>query len=111
MSQVEEHERVLLIDIDGTITFQHSREWGSNDIIPGSVEAVNALKAQGYYIVFWTGRVWDDYQVTKDMLDDAGFEYDDLICGKPVTMDLTIIDDKPLTFLQVPRNKGVQCVI
>jgi len=104
---VEEHEKVLLIDIDGTITYQRSREMGSNEIIQGSVERVASLKSEGYYIIFWTGRAWSDYQMTKDMLDEAGFEYDDLICGKPVTMNMTIIDDKPIKAIHVERNTGI----
>ena len=104
---VIEHDKVLMVDIDGTITFQHKREWGSNDVIPNSVEKINTWKKQGYYIIFWTGRPWSDYQVTKDFLDEAGFDYDDLICGKPVTMDLTLIDDKPFRAINVERNQGL----
>lgn len=101
------NKKVLLIDIDGTITSQKSESWGSNLVLPGTVEKVNGWKQAGYEIIFWTGRSWDDFNVTKSMLDDAGFEYDDLICGKPVSDNIVIIDDKPISVRTIKRNEGI----
>ena len=105
-----EQEKILVVDVDGTITYQRRPDYGSSDVINGSVEWVNQKKKEGWYIVFWTGRSWDDYRVTKELLDYAGFEYDELICGKPVTMRMVIIDDKPIDFVHVKRNGGLKNV-
>jgi len=104
------HDVVLDIDIDGTIARQESEDYGSNTILPGVVDWVNKQKSNGCYIVFRTGRSWDDYNVTREMLDDAGFEYDELICGKPVGLKTIYMDDKEIRAITVKRNGGLSGV-
>lgn len=107
MKNITEHDKAVLIDIDGTITYQRHRCWGSNDVIPGVAEKIKKLRDDGWYVVMWTGRSWDDFHVTKDMLDNNGIEYDEIVCGKPVTTRMVIIDDKDIDVIRVKRNAGL----
>lgn len=108
---VIEHDRVLMIDLDGVIFRQTTPTWGSNDVVSGTVEWVNQKKKDGWYIVFWTGRTWEDYTETKIALEYAGFEYDELVCGKPVSLRTVIIDDKSVESITVKRNSGLKNVV
>ena len=88
---------VILIDIDGTICSEESPfDRPLAKPIPGAVEAVNSYKAAGHVVVFWTGRGWDQYRVTKSWLDTHGFNYDQLLMGRPIAN--LIIDDRARQF-------------
>ena len=54
------------------------------------------LKENGNVIILWTARGWEQYKITKKWLDDHGFNYDQLLMGKPI-VDL-FIDDRARQF-------------
>jgi hypothetical protein len=88
---------VILIDIDGTVCSEESPfDRPLARPIPGAVEKVNSYKTNGHVVVFWTGRGWDQYRVTKNWLDSHGFRYDQLIMGRPIAN--LIIDDRARRF-------------
>lgn len=88
---------VILIDIDGTICNELSPfDRPLATPLPGAKESVNNFIQQGHVVVLWTGRGWDQYRVTKKWLDDHGFEYDQLLMGKPIAN--VIIDDRARRF-------------
>ena len=89
---------VIMIDIDGTICTEESPfDRALAKPLGGAVEAVNRLVDAGHVVVFWTGRGWDQYRVTKKWLDDHGFKYNEILMGKPIAN--LIIDDRARQFV------------
>jgi hydroxymethylpyrimidine pyrophosphatase-like HAD family hydrolase len=75
----------IVFDIDGTICEEHPTfEKCMASVIPGALEMVNKCYDIGDTIIFYTGRGWAEYNMTKDWLDRNGFKYHQLICGKPL---------------------------
>jgi hydroxymethylpyrimidine pyrophosphatase-like HAD family hydrolase len=88
---------VIMIDIDGTIcTEEKPFERPLAKILPGAVETINKYVEDGHTVVFWTGRGWDQYKITKKWLDDHGFQYAQLLMGKPIVN--LFIDDRARHF-------------
>lgn len=88
---------VIMIDIDGTICTEESpfnRPLAKP--LPGAKDRVNGYVDAGHTVIFWTGRGWDQYLVTKKWLDDHGFKYAQLLMGKPIAN--LIIDDRSRRF-------------
>ena len=80
--------KILLIDIDGTITTDDIRNEDSHlyphaNPIPESIDQINKWYDEGNHITFFTAREEKDRQVTIDWLDKSGFRYHGLIMGKP----------------------------
>lgn len=80
--------KVMLIDIDGTITNEDiknevSHLYPTATTTEGSVEQINKWYDEGNHITFFTAREEKDRQITIDWLDDKGFKYHGLIMGKP----------------------------
>ncbi|WP_297995263.1 hypothetical protein [uncultured Campylobacter sp.] len=45
---------IIAVDFDGTI---HDGQWPRiGEAMPGAREAINALRAEGHYIIIWTCR-------------------------------------------------------
>jgi uncharacterized HAD superfamily protein len=92
------HNKVLAIDIDGTIcTEERTFERPLARPLPGALEALHMLKRNNNTLVLWTGRGWEQYKVTKEWLDSHGFPYDQILMGKPI-VDM-IVDDRGRRFL------------
>jgi hypothetical protein len=88
---------VIMIDIDGTVCEELSPfDRPLAKPLAGAVKAVNQLVKDGHTVVFWTGRGWDQYRVTKDWLEGHGFKYAQLLMGKPIAN--LIIDDRACRF-------------
>ena len=89
--------RIIAVDIDGTICTEE-RTFERSLAIPleGAVEAVSLLKRNKNTVILWTARGWEQYKVTIKWLSDHGFEYDQLIMGKPI-VDF-FIDDRARQF-------------
>jgi uncharacterized HAD superfamily protein len=88
---------VILIDIDGTVCSEESPfDRPLAKPIDGAVRAVNRYKDEGHIVVFWTGRGWEQYRVTKAWLDQNDFRYDQLLMGRPIAN--LIIDDRARRF-------------
>ena len=63
--------KIMLIDIDGTITIDDIKNEDSHlyphaNPIPGSLEQINKWYSEGNHIVFFTAREEKDRQVTID---------------------------------------------
>lgn len=88
---------VIMIDIDGTICAEGDpADRPLADPLPGAVEAINRFVQAGHVVVMWTGRGWDEYRMTKKWLNDHGFQYSELLMGKPIAN--LIIDDRARQF-------------
>lgn len=88
---------VVFIDMDGTICEELSPSLRPKaDPLPGAVNAVNRMVAEGHTVVIWTGRGWHEYRETKQWLTDHGFQFAQLLMGKPIAN--IIIDDRARRF-------------
>ena len=87
----------LIIDIDGTICSEELT-FSRSLAVPkqGAVEAVNKLYESGHTILLYTARSWNEYEMTEDWLKRNGFNYHQLIMGKPIG-DVWI-DDRAIRF-------------
>jgi len=86
-----------MIDMDGTICSEESPfDRPLAKPLPGALVAVNRLVADNHVVIIWTGRGWDQYRVTKKWLDDHGFQYAQLLMGKPIVN--LMIDDRARQF-------------
>lgn len=89
--------KTLCIDIDGTICSEEKTfERALAQPLPGAIDALKMLKSNNNIIILWTARGWEQYRVTKHWLDSHGFEYDQLIMGKPIVN--YFIDDRGRQF-------------
>lgn len=90
-------QKSIMVDLDGVLCSEeafHDRPLAQP--LPGAQDAVRRLRAAGYIVVIYTARSWGEYRVTRQWLDDHGFEYDGLHMGKPVA-DYWI-DDRAIAF-------------
>ena len=76
--------KAVIFDIDGTVALMNGQrspyDWHKveiNDLNTPVYEAYKAYKAQGFKIIFCTGRDGSCEQETKNWLAEYGFEYDD----------------------------------
>lgn len=91
----------VCFDLDNTLceelpTFEKSMA----KPFPKAIDKVNSMYGKGFFITIYTSRGWAEYPMTKKWLDDNGFKYNLLLCGKPL-YDI-LYDDKaqPLIYLQ-----------
>ena len=84
----------IAIDLDGTICEERQTfEKFLANPIKDSVETINKLHEENFIIIF-TARGWQEYNITKAWLEKYNVKYDLLICGKPI-YDI-IIDDRAI---------------
>lgn len=100
----------IVIDLDGTICpikkeGQHYRDL---PLMPGALERIQALKAEGHYIIIQTARnmatqggnlgkvIQNIGKVTLDWLAENQIPYDEIFFGKPNAH--VYIDDRALRF-------------
>ena len=89
--------KTIMIDLDGVIcTEERTFERPLANPGAGAREARRQLRAAGHTLVIYTARNWPEYRVTKQWLDDHGFDYDGLHMGKPVAE--VWIDDRAIRF-------------
>ena len=97
--------KVMLIDIDGTVTHEDIRNEDSHlystaTPIVESIILINKWYDEGNYITFFTAREEKDREVTLKWLDDNGFKYHGLLMGKPRCLTSTDcyvwIDNRPV---------------
>ena len=87
----------IFVDIDGTICKEGSiKERANSEPLPGAKEALSGMRKDGHVVVLWTARGWTEYKLTKSWLDKHGFEYDQIMMGKPIAH--VWIDDRAKEF-------------
>lgn len=83
-------------DLDGTLAESIWPEEGIGAPILGAKEAMIELAKQGFKLMVYTSRHWDDYQNIEDWLNDNGIPFKRIVCGKPLVR--FHIDDKNIEF-------------
>ncbi len=100
----------IVIDLDGTICpiKQPHESYADLNPLPGAVECIRKLRAEGHYIIIQTARHMKTTngnlgivmkkvgKTTLDWLAKHGIEYDEIYFGKP-NADV-YIDDRALRF-------------
>ncbi|QCX53717.1 phosphoheptose isomerase [Elizabethkingia sp. JS20170427COW] len=96
-----------LIDIDGTITDDIPNEEPERmktcKPFPDALETINRWYEEGHQICFFTSRTEDLKQITIDWLDQNGFKYHSVLCGKPRGGNYHWIDNH---LVRATRYKG-----
>ncbi len=92
-----DHLRWIGVDFDGTLAgnsgFPHYLPGGP---LPGAVEAMQKIDAQGYQIVIFTARAWSEYHNIVAWCKEYNVPVRRIVCGKPLF--LYMIDDKNIEF-------------
>jgi hypothetical protein len=87
----------VAVDMDGVIcSEERTFERSLAQPLPGAVEGLKWLRAQGHTVVIYTARGWAEQRMTADWLAKNGIEHDLLVMGKPVS-DVWI-DDRAIRF-------------
>ena len=100
----------IVIDLDGTICQikKPGQSYAEVEPIPGAIEKIRALRANGHYIIIQTarnmatrgsnlGQVMKHVgQITLEWLEKHQVEYDEIYFGKPNAH--VYIDDRALRF-------------
>jgi hypothetical protein len=87
----------LIVDLDGTICSEektYSRSLAKSH--KGARETLNKLYKDGHTIIIYSARTWMEYEMTVDWLSKNGFNYHQLIMGKPIGDHW--IDDRAIAF-------------
>lgn len=85
----------LCVDLDATLC-QAAEDYATAEPIAGARDAIHSLRESGWVIVIHTARHFNNWKITVDWLADRGFEYDQLVFGKPPAR--YYIDDRALPF-------------
>ncbi|MGV4413282.1 LNS2 domain-containing protein [Chryseobacterium sp. T1] len=96
-----------LIDIDGTITDDIPNEEPERmrtcEPFPDALETINRWYDEGHQICFFTSRTEDLKKITEEWLDQNGFKYHSVLCGKPRGGNYHWIDNH---LVKATRYKG-----
>lgn len=96
-----------LIDIDGTITDDIPNEEPERMLtcepFPDALETINRWYDEGHHICFFTSRTEGLKKITEDWLDQNGFKYHSVLCGKPRGGNYHWIDNH---LVKATRYKG-----
>ena len=88
--------RTLAIDLDHTLCISMSSDYASATPISGAADAIRELRRAGWCIVIHTARHFNHWRVTTAWLEQNGFEYDQIVFGKPPAR--YYIDDRAIGF-------------
>ena len=94
MPELEAH--TICIDLDNTLCRSVPDQYESAQPMPGALEALRQLKQDGWFVVICTARHFNHWATTRDWLDRHGFEYDQIVYGKPPAR--FYIDDRAIPF-------------
>jgi len=89
--------RTICIDIDHTLCHRAGpSDYGQAEPFPGAREALHQLRHAGWIIVLHTARHFNHWRTTTEWLSRQGFEYDQIVFGKPPAR--FYIDDRAVVF-------------
>jgi hypothetical protein len=88
--------RTVCIDLDYTLCACETGSYADAIPLDGAVEAVADLRRQGWLVVIHTARHFNHWRTTQDWLARHGFEYDQIVFGKPPAR--FYVDDRAIRF-------------
>lgn len=89
--------RTVCIDIDHTLCVPSGPQgYGDATCVPGAVDVLKDLRAHGWTVVLLTGRHFNHWETTVEWLSTNGFEYDQIVFGKPPAR--FYVDDRAIAF-------------
>lgn len=89
--------RTICIDIDHTLCVPTGANGYENSSpVPEARESVRSLREDGWVVVLLTGRHFNHWKTTVEWLSNNGFEYDQIVFGKPPAR--FYIDDRAIPF-------------
>ena len=101
--EIDERQRVWLIDIDGTICDdvpnEEAERFETAEPLHGALDMVRALHANGDRVCFFTARAQEHAEVTEEWLERHGFEFEAVIYNKPRIEQGQVycwVDNKPV---------------
>ncbi len=94
---MSERQRVLCVDFDNTITQGNVQYWSGEMPKPDheTVEAVRQAYYEGWSIIVWTARPWDQAGQIATHLLDWNVPYHGIRCNKG--SGTTYVDDKMMS--------------
>tara|TARA_Y100001970_G_C14258047_1_gene877078 strand:+ start:8372 stop:8701 length:330 start_codon:yes stop_codon:yes gene_type:complete len=98
----------ILIDIDGTVSEdipnEESHRFSTAYVIKDAVNAVNDLYNRKHTITFFTARTEEHRDVTETWLHNNGFDYHNIIFGKPRGGNYVWIDNLDVRGIKYNNN-------
>jgi hypothetical protein len=93
-------KKSIWCDIDGVLA-EEERTLRKSLALPikPNVDKLNKLYDLGWFIILFTGRSWEEYDVTTVWLHSNNVKYHLLICGKPSTT--YCVDDRMRTLDEI----------
>ena len=88
--------RTVCIDLDHTLCRSTPEAYERAAPIEGAAEGLKNLRAGGWYVVLHTARHFNHWRTTTAWLARNGFEYDQLVFGKPPAR--FYIDDRAIPY-------------
>jgi hypothetical protein len=89
--------KTLCLDIDHTLCLSLGPErYSEATPVVGAKETLNLLRDEGWVIVLDTARHFNHWKTTVEWLMQHGFEYDQIVFGKPPAR--YYIDDRAIVF-------------
>lgn len=82
----------LVVNIDNTLLKSNNsrcrhcgdKKYINPQPIQSEIDMLNKKYKQGHTVILYTGRGWDQYEITILQLKKHGVKYNQLVCGKPV---------------------------
>lgn len=111
-SKIREQElKWLGVDLDDTIATSKYPKFKLGKPINGSKEALDKLTKNGWKVIIYTSRPWNEYDVVERWLIKWSIPFRRIICGK--LLPRIFIDDRNIEFdgnwkkaLKKVRQKG-----
>jgi len=92
-----DESNTICVDIDHTLCVSEGLDTYSVAVpIDGAKEALREFRAKGWWVVLYTARHFNHWRVTTSWLEEHGFEYDQLVFGKPPAR--FYVDDRAIRF-------------
>lgn len=116
---VDPRPKTILIDLDGTILYQHGgldqQMKCSAKMLPGVLSKLHEWDLLGYNIIICTGRRESMRELTKRQLEECGIYYDQLVMGLGGGVRVLVNNSKSsfpgletAVGITVPKNEGIR---
>jgi hypothetical protein len=92
----EDEARTVCVDLDYTLCASEVGRYEQAAPLDGAAAALRDLRRAGWVVVIHTARHFNHWRVTSDWLARHGFEYDQLVFGKPPAR--FYVDDRAICF-------------